>query len=291
MRRDRERGTLPGMARSPVVPLELTGGPFTIDEAKRAGLTWKQLQGASWRRIAVGQYVWAGLNASPGLVLATVRRRLPPGAVFSGQTAAWAHGLDVAQGDPVEVTVPTRSPRSAITGVLVRRADLPPDDMAFVGGLPVTSALRTVVDLARRLPLVEAVVTADMALHGRLVQLAELRRFISADGRSKGIVQLRNVVDLAEPGAESPMETRLRLLLVLAGLPRPRVQVPLYDNRGRFLGRPDLYYPLARLGLEYDGGTHRQLLRFTAADLRGSPNAVVTQVRNALKGDASDGSP
>src|SRR5438067_13649072 len=61
------------------------------------------------------------------------------------------------------------------------------------------------------------------------------------------------------------METRLRMLLVLAGLPRPAAQVSLQDARGRFLGRPDLYCPGARLGIEYDGATHRESL---AADNR-----------------------
>jgi very-short-patch-repair endonuclease len=97
------------------------------------------------------------------------------------------------------------------------------------------------------------------------------------------------------------METRLRLTLVLAGLPRPEAQVPLEDSRGRFLGRPDLYYPTERLGLEYDGGTHRtsmaednrrqnrllvagyRLLRFTAADVLRTPDLVVAQVQAALR--------
>ena len=93
---------------------------------------------------------------------------------------------------------------------------------------------------------------------------------------------------------------RLRLLLVLAGLPPPQVQVPLYDADERFVGRPDLYYPTRRVGLEYHGGTHRdslvadnrrqnrllnagfRLLRFTAADVYNTPDSVVAQVRAAL---------
>jgi hypothetical protein len=96
------------------------------------------------------------------------------------------------------------------------------------------------------------------------------------------------------------METRLRLLLVLAGLPRPEAQVSLYDDAGGFLGRPDLLYREPRLALEYDGGTHRnsladdnrrqnrllaagfRLLRFTAGDVLGTPDAVVALVRSAL---------
>jgi hypothetical protein len=92
------------------------------------------------------------------------------------------------------------------------------------------------------------------------------------------------------------METRLRMLLVLAGLPKPEVQVPLYDESGAFVGRADLYYPDQRLVIEYDGSTHRDsvaadnkrqnrlidaaynILRFTAANLASS----VGLVRRAL---------
>jgi len=113
------------------------------------------------------------------------------------------------------------------------------------------------------------------------------------------IAKLRRAVELAEPATESPMETRLRLILVMGRLPRPRAQVPLHDQQGRFLGRPDLYYPEHKLGLEYDGATHRdtlvednrrqnrllnagiRLLRFTAADIYGTPESVIEQVRRA----------
>ncbi|HEY8680556.1 MAG TPA: DUF559 domain-containing protein [Candidatus Dormibacteraeota bacterium] len=96
------------------------------------------------------------------------------------------------------------------------------------------------------------------------------------------------------------METRLRMLLVLAGLPRPEAQASLHDDKGRFLGRVDLYYPAHRLAIEYDGGTHRtrlvednrrqnlllnadfRLLRFTFADIRETPALVVDQVKRAL---------
>jgi uncharacterized protein DUF559 len=117
---------------------------------------------------------------------------------------------------------------------------------------------------------------------------------------AKGIARLRRVVDQAEPKAESAMETRLRMLLVLTGLPPPYVQVSIHDDHGRFLGRPDLLYRLQGLAIEYDGGNHRdrlvddnrrqngligvglRLLRFTAADVYGNPDLVALQVRHAL---------
>jgi very-short-patch-repair endonuclease len=136
-----------------------------------------------------------------------------------------------------------------------------------------------------------------MFLHAGLVSIAALRAYIGEHPRAKGIARLRRVVDLAEPKAESAMETRLRMLLVLGGLPRPEVQVSIYDEQGRFLGRPDLPYRAQRLAIEYDGGNHRdrlvddnrrqnrivgagyRLLRFTAADVYRTPDSVVMQVR------------
>jgi hypothetical protein len=106
----------------PVVPAELTSGPFTLADARRAGLTRRQLQGRSWRRVGPGVYLWAGLTEHPTLLLAAIRRRLPATAAFSGRTAAWLHGLDLPPCDPIEVTVPGPSSVSALVGTSVSRA-------------------------------------------------------------------------------------------------------------------------------------------------------------------------
>jgi hypothetical protein len=140
----------------------------------------------------------------------------------------------------------------------------------------------------------------DSVLRHALIDQAGLRGYVATHRAAKGIAQVRRVVDLAEPRSESPMESRLRVLLVLAGLPRPQAQAELLDEQGRFVGRVDLYFPAQRLALEYDGGTHRnnlvadnrrqnrllaagfRLLRFTGADLYNRPDEVVAQVRDAL---------
>lgn len=288
------------MAPHPVVPAELTRGPFTLAEARQAGLTRRQLQGASWRRIGSSLYVWAALADNPALLLAAVHRHLPVAATFSGRTAAWLHGLELPPCDPVEVTIPESCGISARAGIVVHRGLLADEDVVERRGMRVTSAVRTLADLSRRLPLVEAVVAMDLALHRELVDLRQLHAYIAMHARRKGLVRLRQVIELAEPASESAMETRLRLLLVQAGLPRPEAQVPLHDERGRFLGRPDLYYRPQRLCVEYDGGTHRdsllednrrqnrllnagfRLLRFAAADVHRTPDSVVAVVRAAL---------
>lgn len=288
------------MARHVAVPAELTGGPFTVADAERAGLTRRQLEGSSWRRLGAGLYVWARLPDTPVLLLAAIHRRLPAGAAFSGHTAAWLHGLDLPPCDPVEVTVPEACRVSTRAGARIRRTRLPAAEVVLRRGLPATSRLRTVAELGGRPPLVEAVAAVDMALQRRLVELTDLRAHAAALPGKKGSARLRRVLELADPCAESPMETRLRLLLVLAGLPRPESQVALHDDGGRYVGRPDLYYRAGRLGLEYDGDAHRhglaaddrrqnrfvhagyRLLRFTAGDVLRTPDAVVAQVRAAL---------
>ena len=67
----------------------------------------------------------------------------------------------------------------------------------------------------------------------------QLRQWIDSHRGYRGIETLRRALEFAEPAAESPMETKLRMLLILAGLPRPRVQVSLRDDSGIFIARPD----------------------------------------------------
>jgi hypothetical protein len=230
-----------------------------------------------------GLYAWAGLADTPDLKLEAALLRLPASAAFTGKTAAWLHGLDVAPCDPIE-TIKQPAPGD----VVVRR------------GFRTTSPVRTLFELSRRLRLTEAVVIADMALHPRLVDKIELSNWIESRKGQQGVCGARRVLEFAEAAVESPMETRLRMLLVLNGLPRPEVQVKLHDEGGVFVGRTDLYYRERKLALEYDGEFHRlslvednrrqnrllaagiRLLRFSASDVLRHPDSVVAQVRDML---------
>jgi very-short-patch-repair endonuclease len=295
------RGSDPGSVPvKPSVPAALRTSPFTASEAVAVGITRAQLRGAGYCRLGSGLYRWVGLKESPQLLLSAVARRLPAGAAFSGRTAAWLHELDLAPCDPIEVTIPEPIGTRRRAGASVSRAALGAEEIVLKRGLPTTSALRTVADLGGRNPLTEGVVVADLALHAGLVTIAELRTYVAEHPKAKGVARLRRVVDLAEPKSESPMETRLRMLILLAGLPRPEVQVSIHDAQGHFVGRPDLLYRARCLAIEYDGGNHRdrlvddnrrqnglvgagfQLLRFTAADVYGSPRVVAMQIRHGL---------
>ncbi|HEV2027442.1 MAG TPA: DUF559 domain-containing protein [Candidatus Dormibacteraeota bacterium] len=288
------------MGRSARLPEELTAGPFTLADALRAGLDRWHLEGSNWRRLGPSVYVWAGLPDTAELRLDAARQRLPPTAVFSGLTAAWLHGLDVVACEPIEVTIPKGTGVSARSGLVVRRAAIATTEVVNLRGVRATSILRTLSDLCIPLSAMEAVVIADMALHAGLTTLADLNALCLSRAQCVGVANLRRVARLADPDAESPMETRLRMVLVLGGLPRPQAQVSLHNSRGLFLGRPDLYYPQHSLGLEYDGGIHRtslaednrrqnrllaagiRLLRFTAGDVLHNPDSITTQVRTML---------
>jgi len=288
------------VAPTPRIPPELTKGPFTLEEARSHGLSREQLLGASWRRLGRGVYVWRDIAEAPMTRLIAAKLRLPDAAVFTGRTAAWLHGLDIPPCKPIEAAVPSTYSTSRLVGVVVRRRSISATETSIRRGLPVTSAVRTIADLACRLSLTDAVAFLDAALHGRLVHGGALCDWASRHAGCRGVRRLKRALGLADPAAESVMETRLRLLLVLAGLPHPRSQVSLRDDLGLFLARPDLYYPDARLAIEYDGATHREslaadnrrqnrmfdagyrLLRFTAGDVLDTPAAVVSMVRRAL---------
>src|SRR3981081_2618607 len=112
--------------RRPMIPLELRSGTFSLEEARQAGLSRRQLGGQSWQRLERGMYRWARLADNPLLVLAAVVRRLPE-AVFCGRTAGWLHGLDLPPANPIEVIVPDAN-ASGRAGVRLRRAALVPGD-------------------------------------------------------------------------------------------------------------------------------------------------------------------
>jgi hypothetical protein len=109
------------MARRLPIPRALRRCPFTIQEARAAGLSWDNLQSANYRRLPAGIYVAANLPDTPLQRLAAARLRLPPTAVFSGLTAAWLHGLDVSPPDLIQVTLPAGSSVAMRAGVRVRR--------------------------------------------------------------------------------------------------------------------------------------------------------------------------
>lgn len=248
-------------------------------------------------------YAWRDLSDCAALRIASAAQILPPGAVISGWTAAWMHGVDVRRSVTIlpEVTLRRETGVSLRQGVALRHALLPPADVDWIGGIPVTTPLRTAFDLARRPNLVEGVVGLDALLYARLIDLDAMRAYIEEHPRWRGVRVAARALELAEPKAESPMETRLRLVIVLSDLPRPEAQIELSDAYGNVVGRLDLGYRQTCRGYEYDGRDHAaqlaadhtrrnelalrfgwELRNYTGVDVYRRPQRIVAQVARDL---------
>ncbi|MGY1807136.1 endonuclease domain-containing protein [Blastococcus sp. SYSU D00669] len=164
-----------------------------------------------------------------------------------------------------------------------------------------TSRVRTAVDLVRRDDGDESVVLLDRLVHARVVHLDDVREAVAGRPRCRGSAVARRTAMLADGLAESPPETRLRLLLHRSGLPLPIAQFEVRDDRGRFVARVDFGWPDQRLAVEYDGVWHgdpeqfpedrRRLNRLSAVDWRVQfvtkgdmrrPDQVLREIARAL---------
>ncbi|NMH99761.1 endonuclease domain-containing protein [Pseudonocardia acidicola] len=232
-------------------------GPFRGAEAiARGTVTPGRLRGPAFDQVFRGIYVPAGTKVD--LVVRSRAAALLHGGrgALAGYSAAALLGAGCHPANaPAEIVDPWGTVR-ARPGLLVRRGRLAADDVCTVAGCRVTGPVRTAWDLARRLELVEAVVAVDALARCAGFALRALLDHRTAHPGARGCRRLDRVVALADPRAESAMETRLRLLLILGGLPVPESQYRIVDERGLVLARADLAYPDAKLAIEYDGEFH-----------------------------------
>jgi very-short-patch-repair endonuclease len=221
-----------------------------------------------------------------------------PLAVAAGITAARLHELWVPR-----LWTPTEKAELIIAAGIThhqrrgmqRRSGLHADEQTIAAGIPVTTVERTVHDLAVRLRTDDLVCLLDSALRVGWRRPVEDRR-----ARSR----MREALPLADARSESPLETRLRLLLTRAGLPPESLQYKVKAEDGHIVARLDMAYPSVRLGIEADGrevhelpeallGDRRRqndlqalrwtILRFTWDDVVNHPAEVIARVRWTLR--------
>lgn len=176
-------------------------------------------------------------------------------AVVSHVSAAVQHGLPIwaLPMDRVHVTRPRRTGGGRSGRLHVHTAPLDPDEMTHVGTVAVTSAARTIVDLARTAPFEQAVVLADAALRRELTTPAQLVAAVDRASGWAGAPRARRVVAFADALSESVGESRSRVLIARAGLPPPELQHDVMRSDGRWLGRVDFWWAELDTVGEFDG--------------------------------------
>ncbi|KZS51216.1 hypothetical protein A4G26_20110 [Mycobacterium kansasii] len=247
------------------------GWPFLGAEALAAAAIPERAMRAMYERVYPGVYVPSGieLTASQRARAAWLwsRRR----AVVVGNSAAALLGAKwVDPRAPAELAHDNRRPP---VGITVHTETVLRTEMLMVDGIPVTSPARTTFDIGRRTATrLWAVQRLDALANATDVKVAEVAAVIADHPGARGLVRLRRVLPLIDGGAESPQETRTRLVLIDAGLPRPQTQLRVFDEYGDFVARIDMGYEELRVGIEYDGPQHwtdpeqrdRDIDRYTA---------------------------
>lgn len=243
------------MPKVPSRPRNLLGAPFRASLAIGSGsITHNQLRGSSWRRVFRDIYVDATVRDSHLLRIASAALLLPPGAVISGRSAAHLWGVEFAgPTDPVEVHA--SSALRGQPGLVVYRSSLDRDEVTTHRGIPTCTPLRTAWEIARRMPVIDAVGWIDALARRRHLTRVQLRAHAERHRGDYWARQAEATLRLCDPRAESPPESRLRVSLVLAGLPVPIPQFQVIVD-GFFVARVDLAWPDLMLAVEYDGQWH-----------------------------------
>ncbi len=241
-----------------------TRRPFTRADALAAGISAKMLRGSRFRRIFRGVYVEARVPDHP-LVRARAALLLHPADAFvSHVTAARVRGLPVPVHPDEHVTVSSAQDRRTRPGLRCHVGAA--EAVTTVAGVRVSSAAGMFVELASLLSLVDLVVVGDALVRHGTVDLRTLRAHCDAS-RERHASAARRAAALVREEVDSPMETRLRLLIVLAGLPEPEVNVKVRNDAGVVVRRFDLSYPSVRLVVEYDGRQHVEVQASWRSDL------------------------
>ncbi len=231
-----------------------TGVPFLGADAVRRGLLTDYQLRTKYR--AIHRNVYVAADAEPTAALRARAAWLWSGghAILAGMSAAAVHGtkwLDVDH--PAELI---RVNRHGTAGLTLHTWDVAPEETCRVDRMRCTTAARTAFDIGRTRDLDAAVPILDALLNATRVKVADVLALADSRPRHRGVHELRTAMALVDPGAESPQESRVRLLLQSAGLPRPETQIEFRDRYGAAFIRVDMGWREWRVAVEYDGVQH-----------------------------------
>jgi hypothetical protein len=230
------------------------GEVFLAREALGDGLSRHELR-RWYRPLFRGAYIQKGSTATLadrtlGAWLTTDRA-----GVIAGVAASALHGAAwVDDSEPIEILVDDRRRQS---GLIIRMDRVADDEVTTVADLPVTTLARTAFDLGRYQKGYAAIGRLDALMRAAPFSTDEVSILMQRYGPVRGLRQLRELLPLIDPGAASPKESWLRLLLIDNGFPIPETQIPLFDGGVDPFAFLDMGWRHIQLSVEYDGDQHR----------------------------------
>jgi Transcriptional regulator, AbiEi antitoxin len=268
--------------------------PFTSRDAAAVGWSERYLRefvrGGAIRRVLRGVYVDASVADDLASRLCALAKIVPVGDVICLRTAGWLWSADVLpvgahrRIPPVDVMAPSGAAGPRRAGCRGRTGALEPRDILALKGVLVTPPARTTADLLRLLRRPDALAAGDAMRRATGVEPDAIAEVLDRFRGQRGVVQARELLELSDPRAESPQESRTRLRCVDAGFPCPEPQIEVFDAGGAFVARLDMGYRKERKGLEFDGDEFHRTIeqdrhdqgRREAAEREGWAVSVVT---------------
>jgi len=241
-----------------------TRRPFTRADAIEAGIAPKLLRGSMFRRIFRGVYVDATTPASAKQRAEAALCFFKKDAFASHASAGRIHEVPLPTLPDEHVSVPKQGQRRQHPGIKVHVAASA--EVMVVDGVRVSAYEQMFVELADLVGLVDLVVVGDNLVKRKLTTPEKLVEFCRASEARTGRAAERAAAYVRDK-VDSPMETRLRMLIVLAGLPEPEINTILRTEDGEPFRRYDLSYPAVKVIVEYDGRQHIERVESWEADL------------------------
>jgi hypothetical protein len=175
--------------------------------------------------------------------------------VVAGFSAAALHGSNWV--DDRRVVELVHDNRHRVPGIQTYGDLVEEDEIVMVAGVAVTSPVRTALDLGCWYPTTTAVAGIDALARATEIKAAEVELLARRYAGRRGIARARQAIRLFDAGAQSPKESWLRLVLIQAGLPLPRTQIPVLDAFGSAIAYLDMGWEDVKVAVEYDGDHHR----------------------------------
>lgn len=208
----------------------MDSAPFRGSEAVRQGLLTDYQQRTKYRVVHRNVYVPTGSTLTAETRASAAWLWSGGDAVLARLSAAAVLGTKWLDGNAPSELI--RSDRHAPPGVLLHTWDVSPNETRDVRGMRCTTAARTAFDIGRTLPVDRAVPILDALMNATRLKAADVIALADTRPRHRGVRVLRAAMALADPGAESPQESRVRLLLRRAGLPETETQIEFRDRFG-----------------------------------------------------------